>query len=216
MTTKALDLVTMGRALSELSATYLGNCQWRGINDEQREFLTWYAAHRDEIAKLSGLEALASENYAALNSFLQARGFDPMLQPFDGVGVVSILDMLVEWLTPGTLATITRYQEYTRQYPAFEISPFAVKVYDVMGYDQPLACLDTKSGHKLWLMMWPEPTSGIQLANTAKRVLTTQRNASYSYTAGIKVPMLEIDVTPDLSWILDLETGVPAIVVTKY
>jgi hypothetical protein len=60
MTSKALDLVTMGHALSELSATYFGDCQWAGINNDQLAFLDWYTSHRDELAKLSGLEALAS------------------------------------------------------------------------------------------------------------------------------------------------------------
>ena len=67
----------MGHALTELCNAYLGDAESEDINAEQQEFLAWYTAHRDEIRKLSDLEALASTDFAALNAFLTGRGLEP-------------------------------------------------------------------------------------------------------------------------------------------
>jgi hypothetical protein len=215
MTTKALDLVTMGHALSELSATYLGDCQWQSVNDEQWAFLEWYRAHRDEIGKLSGLEALASTDYAVLNSFLKARGFVPQFRPFDGVGVASILDMLVEWLSKGTPTTVRRYDRSLGEhggyvtYPAFRIMAGGVDILDVAGFDQPLVRLRTTTGHSLWLMKADEPATGIELAYMAQKLLATHHSPNPYWTVGVKVPMVEMDVRPDLSWMLGANTVSP-------
>jgi hypothetical protein len=212
MSSKALDFVTIGHALSELSATYLGDCRWEGVNDDQRTFLAWYMVHRDEIVKLDGLEALASTDFTVLNSFLETRGFEPQFQQFDGVGVVSILDMLIEWLTEGTLTEITRYDPSIGEYgevvshPAFQIKANGVEVFEVADFGQPLVHLHTVTGHGLWLMAASEPVSGIKLALMAQRLLVTRRSHSTCWTAGVKVPMLEMDIQPDLSWMIGANT----------
>lgn len=195
----------MGHALTELCNAFLGDSEWTGINDQQQEFLTWYAAHRDEITKLSDLEALASTDFAALNTFLTAHGFTPMFQPFDpidGIGVAAILDMLVEWVREGTPTTITRYRPEYTTYPAFEITADGVDVYNAAGYQHPLLRLHTKTGHHLWLMKADEPASGLHLNAQAQLLTRTQLNASPQWTVGVKVPMLEMDLEPDLSWML--------------
>jgi hypothetical protein len=212
MTTKALDLVTMGHALSELSATYFGDCQWRPTNDDQRQFLASYLEHRDEIAKLSGLEALASTDFTALNSFLSTRGFEPQFQQFDGVGVVSILDMMVEWLSKGATTTVTGYDRtigrfgHTSNFPAFRINASGVDIFNVVGFEHLLVRLRTVTGHSLWLMKADEPASGIELALTAQRLLTARRTINPYWVVGVKVPMLEINVQPDLAWMIGMNT----------
>jgi len=214
MTSQALDLVTMGHALSELSATYLGDCQWQVTSGEQRQqqqgFLAWYMAHRDEIGKLSNLEALASTDYTKLNAFLVARGFDPLFDPFPGVGVASVLDMLVNWLHKGTLTTIERYDTATRRpaiYPAFVLPAAGVELFDVMGFNQPLGRLLTKTGESLWLMKADEPSSGIVLANLAHEILSADRKLTSEWTVGAAVPMLEMSLEPDISWMVGMETS---------
>lgn len=211
MTSKVLDLTTMGHALTELQNVFLGESKWNGINDQQAEFLAWYATHRDEITKLSDLEALASTDYAVLNSFLVTRGFDPMFEPFTGIGVAAILDMLVEWIHEGTLTTISRYEhaggiDYLNlqsavDYPAFKIAPSGVDIYDAAGYEHPLIRLHTKTGHSLWLMKAGEPASGLELNNAAESLTHAPLALTYRWT-GVIVPMLEMDVEPDLSWML--------------
>ena len=209
MATQALDLVTMGRALEELR-THLGDCQWQAIGGEQQTFLTWYLTHQDEISKLSDLKALASTDYSTLNSFLVANGFEALFEEFDGVGVVSILDMLVEWLSRGTPTTIERYNLTGRHvHPAFRIKADGADVFDVAGFHEPLIRLHTTGGASLWLMQAPEPTTELELALTAQEILAAGRSASLQWTVGVTVPMLEIDVRPDLSWMLGAYTVSP-------
>jgi hypothetical protein len=211
VTTLALDLVTMGHALRELEETHLGSCTWASHGLEQAEFVTWYATHRDELAKLSGLEALASPNYIVLNSFLQARGFPALLEHFDGLGVVSILDMLVEWLQKADVTEIQGYDSklgYTT-HPAFQIGASGVDVYVIAGRSEPLVSLSTKSGHKLWLTMARQPGTDLDLVFTAQGLLTARKAPHPHWTVGVTVPMLEMEVEPDISWMAGLDTISP-------
>ncbi len=228
MTSQALDLTTMGHALNELCNAFLGDSEWEGINERQQEFLSWYTAHRDEITKLSNLEALASTDFEELNNFLIARGFDPMFSPFEGIGVASILDMLVEWVIKGELTTISRYEEVLTpglstarihagptdgsvgyltlqkavDYPAFKITADNVDIYDE-SFVEPLVRLRTKTGASLWLMKSGEPASGLELNRVARQLLAeTALRPDPQWTAGVIVPMLEMDITPNLSWMI--------------
>jgi hypothetical protein len=207
MTSKVLDLTTMGHALNELCNAFLGDCEWISSNDQQLEFLSWYAEHRDEIVKLSDLEALASTDFVELNKFLVAHGFDAMFDPFTGIGVAAILDMLIEWTVKGMPTTITRR---TVDYPAFGLAADDVDIYDE-ALAEPLVRLHTKTGHSLWLMKSSEPASGLELNRQAQQLLTeTALRPSY-YWNGVTVPMLEMDMSPDISWML----GITAISPTR-
>lgn len=215
MATQALDLVTMTYALDELSDKRLGDCQWAARNSLQDYFLWWHNCHRKEIRELNGLEALASLSHGKLNAFLSERGFEPQFQPFDGVGVASVLDMLVNWLKEGKTASFFRYEPTHgdgggyASYPAFHIPGEASAVYGADGFCQPLARLLTRSGHSLWLMKSSCPSSEMAIAETALKMLRAGHDPMPHLTAGVIVPMLEIEVRPDLSWMLGLSTESP-------
>lgn len=224
MTSKVLDLATVAHALNELCNTFFGEGEWAGFTAEQREFLTWYAAHRDEISKLDDLEALASTEYAELNQFLTTHGFEPMFQPFAGIGVASILDMLIEWIAEGSVTQVRRPLPSTtppsttkdiygrliptepilrwEEYPGFRLGSDTAEVYDAAGYKNPLVRLHTKTGHSLWLMKADEPASGLELNRLAQQLLTAQLTPSREWTVGATMPMLEMDVKADLSWMI--------------
>lgn len=203
MTSKALDLPTIGHAMNKIDDDFLGGeCLWSGTNDQQREFLLWYVKHQEEIYKLSNLGALASTDFAELNKFLRDCDFTPKFEPFKGIGVASVLDMLVQWAVECYPTTISRSGDI---YPAFEISPDGADVYEVKGYSHPLVRLHTKTGHGLWLMKSYEPFSGMKLVFQAQRLIETKIPTRKS-VRGVKVPMLEMDLSSDLSW-LDGNTG---------
>lgn len=220
MTSKVLDLTTIGHAFNELCAAFLDDAKWYACNGEQQEFRMWYLDHRDEISKLDSLEALASTDFAELNKFLESRGFDPMFGPFAGIGVASILDMLVQWAQKGECSTITRFEpdnssrdiygrpivtETTVDYPAFRISSEGADIYDVAGYWEPLVRLSTKTGHYLWLMKADEPKSGLELNRQAQLLARTERRLSRGWTIGAIVPMLDMNVRADLSWMIGMK-----------
>jgi len=201
MTSKALDLATIGRALNELRGP-LGDWKWRGLNGEQQEFLSWYASREEQIEKLTDLQALASRDYAQLNTFLQAHGFGAAFEPFDGIGVASILDMLVQWAIEGEPTTIERVSAPFGPYPAFQIRSGAVDVYGAPGYKDPVLRLRTKTGHSLWLMKSDLPESGLALNRVAQQLLEAGLTPNRRWTVGVVVPMLEMDIAADLSWLL--------------
>lgn len=237
MTSKVLDLTTVGHAFNELCHVHLGDCDWKGINAQQEEFLSWYAVHCEEIAKLGDLEALASTDFVELNKFLEIRGFRPMFDPFNGIGVTAVLDMLVEWAAKGYPTTLRRKETgallpvsgaswearmaaRTKQrtepnwveYPAFRLSADSVDVYDAVLSENPFACfrdplirLHTKTGHSLWLMRADEPSSGLQLNRIAQQLLNNAvLRPSVEWIVGVVVPMLEMNIDADLSWMLGM------------
>jgi hypothetical protein len=201
--TTVLDLTTMGHALNELSSVYGGITKWQGATSQQEEFLVWYLEHSEAIAKLGGLKALAAMDHEVLNKFLTDNGFDPMFEPITGVGVASILDMLVEWAVQASKTEFTVYdfENYTHtDYSAFEIPGGGVEFFHVEGRQHPLACLHTKTGGKLWLIKSNAPASGLDLALDAQyAILAASRRRCYDYQ-GVVVPTIEIDTKPDLNW----------------
>lgn len=210
MATKVLDLTTIAHALSELERAYLGDCSWYPLNDAQREFLDWYQANRAEIDQLDSLEALASEDHEVLNQFLVEHGFEPKFGPLGGIGVASILDMLVNWLVRGTATSISRYDYGTGKfthYPAFQVPASSVEIYDAAGCADPFVRLRTTTGHSLWLMKSDEPESGLELNRVGQRLLNrTELRQSRHWTVGAIIPMLEINTEADMDWMLGTKT----------
>lgn len=213
MTSRVLDLATIAHALNALRGTAIGDAKWIEINDQQRVFLAWFEEHRDEVDTLSDVKALASKSFAELNRFLTDNRFDPMFDEFDGIGVVSILDMLMEWVSEGRATRILRMEAdggkdfYGRKIPKEVAYPaFAVRDADVYeaGYEHPLVRLRTKTGHSLWLMKAGEPPSGLTLNTAANLVLQAKRTHHYGWDGAI-VPMLEMDTDGDIDWLLGMQ-----------
>lgn len=205
MASKAIDFTTIAHALGEIGGV-TGVTRWLPATEAQAKFLMWFGKHHDEIAKLTNITAKASPDYMVLNEYLTEKGFDIKLDPFDGIGVVSILDMLVEWLVKGKLTTIENWDEDTT-YPAFEISADGVELYMVEGH--VLARLLTKSGQDLWLTKWREPDSELDLALTAQHLMDAPRHRLTGRWQGVQVPMLEMDISPDLSWLPGIHSSPP-------
>lgn len=231
MTSQALDLTTIGHALTVLRDTYLGESEWQGMSADQQGFLDWYEDNRAEIATLDDLESLASRSAEDLNRFLADRGFDPMFESPIDIGVVSVLDMLMHWLAEGSVTTITRNRREVvpegtnifgqsrssvktvvdASWPAFRLGSDVAAVFDLPGlHGGPLVRLATKTGHHLWLITSPEPVNGIELAGWASQFSACIRYPSRLWTAGAVVPMLDMDVKPDLSWLLGLTAATDA------
>ncbi|MBB3752661.1 hypothetical protein FHT44_005173 [Mycolicibacterium sp. BK634] len=214
MTSKVLDLATVAHALIELRDAFLSYGKWEGINEQQQEFLNWYDLNHAEIKQLDSLEALASTSHVELNRFLTDHGFDEMFDQFDGIGVASILDILMEWASEGRVTEIIRTEPLAGKnfygqkipkdvsYPAFQVD---ADIYEV-GYEHPLVRLRTKTGHSLWLMKADEPPSGLALNISAQALLHADRSKEPSWT-GVVVPMLEIDTDGDVEWLLGMNDG---------
>lgn len=220
MATRALDVVTILYALDTLD-TELQTTVWNPKNPAQIDLFEWLGTFKEKLARITGLDAKASRFYEELNAFLAQRGFSPMIDPFnpnDGLGVVSILDKLVRWLNgPGEISEIsTRSGEM----PGFELPRTGVNVYEVSGYPGSyLLELLTQSDDTLWLFVHNDTSrEGLDMVKLSMDVMRKPRKTPMSRDlygfgrgesptfAGAKVPMIEFDIKPDLSWLLGADT----------
>ncbi len=224
MTTRALDVVTIGHAFSVLDGV-LKTTGWRPKNPQQEWFFEWYGKNREKIARIKGLEALASQYYEKLNEFLVAHKFDPMVEPFDpdlGLGVVSILDKLVQWRNgPGALVDIRGTSG--AMLPGFELPRNGVNIFEVAGYPGSyLLELLTQSDDTLWLFVHGDTSlDGLDLVRLSLDVMSQSRktpmstgfharSSGYPTFAGAQIPMLDFNIKPKLDWLLDADTHTAA------
>ena len=182
MATRALDAMTILSALEaldhELQAT-----RWKPQNPTQRELFAWLSTYKEQLARITGLEAKASRFYEELNAFLANRGFRLSIAPFDStreLGVVSVLDKLVRWRNgPGTLSDIA-----TRRgtMPGFELPDDGVNIYEVEGYPGSyLLELLTQSDDRLWLFMHEDTgVEGLDLVKLSLDVMQRPRKIPMS------------------------------------
>ncbi len=216
MATRALDVITIMHALEVLSKE-IGAQTWGAMNVKQQKLFEWYYQLKHNLDQISGLQAKASRFYNELNEFLVSNGFDPMVDPFDpnlGVGVVSILDKLVNWLNgPGELVTINT-NAGTK--PGFELPPSGVEVFEVLGMEGLLIKLLTKSSDNLWIYTNPDKNIfGLDMVSMALDVMSRPRTApiskglygpDYPTYGPVQVPMIDFNIKPDLEWLLGAAT----------
>jgi len=205
MATRALDVTTIMKCLRELEESFLGqNREWKTENEGQQRIFAWYSRFKDLLPKVRGLKAKASRKYDELNDFLTAEGFEPMFDPFEGIGVASILDKLINW-AGGTATLCEIYGRDQKTYPGFELPPDGVNIYQVsQGF---LAELKTKSDDTLWLLL---PKSGstlsdLDMVQMAFDVMTENRRIAHM-REGVQIPKLDFYVKPDLGFLLNAST----------
>ncbi len=219
MATRALDVLTILHALHVLDGE-LKTTGWNTKNPQQVKIFAWLEEHRELLAEVTGLDAKASRFWEELNQFLTDHKFDPMVQPFDpdlGIGVVSILDKLVKWLNgPGAKVQINTAQG---ERPGFELPASGVNIHEVAGYPGSyLLELLTKSDDTLWLFIHGDTSLyGLDMVELSMDVMSRTRkipmsksmfssNRQYQTFAGAQVPMLDFDIKPDISWLLNADT----------
>jgi hypothetical protein len=204
MSTQALDTTTILHALATLEGEFLGTqCVWEPVNGGQTKIFGWLTACKDQLKRVAGLKSKASTDYRVLNAFLAEERFSIRLNPFEGIGVVSILDKLVEWLDGAAALTEIRGAN-GQTFPGFEIEANGAHVYRVVGQPGPLVEMKTKSADTLWLYLPDENISiydGIDLVRMIAGVMASPRSTHDRY-AGVRVPKIDFDITPDISFLI--------------
>jgi hypothetical protein len=205
MATHALDVVTILHALNTLEEEFLGpDRQWGAHNELQQKLLALYARY-GALAKVHGLKAKASTDWQVLNKFLVDERFDPEFGPFDGIGVASILDKLVNWLEGK--ATLCLINAHNQEYPGFELEPFGAAVYLPSEFPGSLAMIKTRSEDTLWLYL-PHPTVNLNHLDMVQMALDIHLGFKRvdEHYAGVQIPKVDFSVKPDLSFLLGTDT----------
>ena len=206
MNTQAIDVITIMHALQALEDKFLGKDRsWIAYGPEQTIVFELYRRLKNDVRALQHLKSKASTDWNVLNNYLDENGFDKMFAgPLNGIGAVSILDMLVEWLKQGTLCNI--YAQDYKEHEGFEIEENNRRIYKMQ--DQTtIAELLTKSGDSLWLTM-PDslPTGSLDMIRIAFSAMRKGMLQSYSKFTAVQVPEISIDLKPDISFLTCAET----------
>lgn len=200
--TMAVDAVTIMRALWELEKQFLGKGRLWSTTDDPAQilFFTLYQKHVDELESLKNLVARASIDWTELNDFLRINGFDPMFdRPLDGIGAVSIIDMLIEWLHQAQLCTINGRDGV--DHVGFEISTSGRRVFKTP-QGVLLVELLTKSGDSLWLAhdaQLSTPSDLFELMSYPFLIDPLLIDVSSKF-AGVQVPEFGFDIKPDIGF----------------
>lgn len=150
-----------------------------------------------------------------LNKILKEEGFDIQLEDFGPgeFGVVSILDVLVEWLTKGEEDEVFFGNV---AYPAVRMNCFGevdgeytqlVEVLHSSVHPEPIGMIHTKTGDRVYMSVAgvDSPPEGFELYDNIKRVRAGIMHICDRWD-GMLFPMVDLDDRPDISWLSGMNT----------
>lgn len=192
------------------------NRKWNPGNAIQGKFLDEFFSKRNELAGFSKeeLRSWASRIAAELNKILAEEGFNIRLQDFlpEEFGVVSILDVLVEWLKEGEKSQLrvngADYSAVTMK-PMAEIAGELKHVYEVFipsGYAEPVAMLYTKSGDRVYMTVADGPAKGFELIAKIDQIRKCLDGGRYWHCDWLQFPTIDLNQKVDISWLIGMRT----------
>jgi hypothetical protein len=201
MSTKAIDIVTVFYALHTLDIPGWIPPAWENkfLLGQHGFLLELYQETRDWLNKLEGLKARMSASKNELNSFLVENGFDEVFTE-DGMGIVSILDMLVEWIKKADVIQLIGHN--SQKYTAFLANDY--EVFRVEGH-RDVVQLKTRSGDLLWLTMI-DPFDEMELLHVALDTINSPHEHDYTVSSVI-IPNVEFDIKPNLDFLVGSGIG---------
>ena len=191
------------------------NRVWQAINDLQKKFLTEHFIHRDKLGNFrpEELRSWISESADELNKILTEEGFDIQLSEFPSgqFGVLSILDVLVDWLVEGRQIEIfsggkkyagveMKRGELTEDGPKLIFEAFRVSE-----HSHPIACVHTKSGDRVFMTIAGKEVEGFDLVDAIDEIRKLQ--FEIDYFEKLEFPMIDYCQTIDISWLLGMTTN---------
>lgn len=190
--------------------------QWHAVNASQKEFLSKFFVKRKELAKFSEKELRSWVSWVAaeLNEILAKEGFNIRLEDFepDEFGVVSILDVLVEWMQEGSKDALSFGGI---NYPVVRMESHATidherkplfEAYIAKTHKYPVAVLLTKSGDLLYMTTaGPNSLKDFTLAPYIDKIRNSLSPSGMRYD-WLKFPMIDLDQEADISWLKGMQT----------
>ena len=183
------------------------------INDAQKNFIARYMQDKTILKafKDDELRTWVSRDADELNRILKKEGFGIQLQPFlpQEFGVVSILDVMLEWLHEGKISSIASVQKNNevKHYDAFELKK-GFYVYQT-AYNYPLVMIETKGSEgslgkdRVWLTVADEALGEGKLWEKILTLRMLERKKNDEYTHAV-IPMIDYDQHFRLDWLLNM------------
>jgi len=191
--------------------------RWTASNSEQVSFLHNYLMRTTNLSAFSPNELRSWIDIDAdhLNDILTKEGFNIHLDDFgeDGFGVVSVLEILIDWITKGAAITIPAAND-DKNYPGvFFGNKTAIKegkevtVFESFGSmitDDPVILIHTKSGDKVFMTIATEEVRDFKLTQAIEAIRGS--NLTLDHCDTVTFPMLDYNKRTDLSWPLGMHT----------
>tara|TARA_Y100000310_G_scaffold271105_1_gene285417 strand:+ start:3481 stop:4386 length:906 start_codon:yes stop_codon:yes gene_type:complete len=186
---------------------------WRpgGPIEKRIEFLQeYFPGCKEDIAELGEkiIKSLASQNHNELNNFLKENGFDPQFRPIgeDELGLVGILDLLVEWVKEGKVVGIIANAQ---RFPAVKMKK-SVDIWRAAGAIEPVVCIDTKQDFKVYMTVCSAPHDSDNVMDIVTFAKDIQDSFPHSEIhpdyEGVVFPMVDVNQVVELPWCCGLET----------
>lgn len=190
---------------------------WRAINKSQDEFLAKFFSKRNELVAFSEneLKSWASLIASELNAILEKEGFNIKLDDFEEgeFGVVSILDILVEWLKEGMK---TRVLLDDKEYPAVRLDRVAeinnvptklFSAFELAKYPFPIASVATKSRDKVWMTIADNALESLELISRIENLRTLiNKHPTKTNFGHLIFPMIDLNQKVDIGWLKGMQT----------
>lgn len=177
--------------------------------EERMKFLQdYFPGCKEDIVELGEeiIKSLASDDYNELNKFLIKNGFVGRFTPLEDeeLGLVGILDLLVEWMERGEVAEIITDGQ---SYPAVRMKK-GVGIWRLAGALEPVVCITTKQGYDVYMTICECPSGGVmEMVSLAKEL---QDSIPYSELHPdfdrVRFPMVSINQFVTLPWLEGIET----------
>lgn len=187
-----------------------GMGQLTSMNKDQRLLTTSYFSKHPELALFSDseLRSWASHDDRELNAILEKEKFNIRLKKFlpGEFGVVSILDVLVNWRHIGTKTHIKA--ENGLVYPAVTLDTGVTCCFDVDSSSSNLIKIETNTSDVVWIATNAQPLEGFALLERIKALKDGMSNVELPCPAcRVQFPMIDINQEVDIKWLLGMRFG---------
>ncbi len=220
-----LDLAGLAKALYQ-ATTHVGAAPdaWRADSGASRamqeELLGRLPQLLRDIEKIPELRAWARRTAQEINAILKGEGFEIQLEPWpdaDGsFGVVSFLDVTVEWPQPGERTEITVAREgQPRNYPAFLLAKGVVDYLDV-GEAKPLLGIPARSDDRVYLHQTLDAPSGLGLYDRVAALRKGRTSSGrFAHFGAATIPQVKLCQQADISWVKSMRIPHPLLLIVQ-
>lgn len=200
-------LTALSKVVEYLKANHSSvSGQWITSTDKQKEFLDKFLSKTEESNSVKDIQTKASQQVEVLNSFLEENGFSIRLDPFADprdFGVVSIMNVLVNWLTEGQSTTLSVAD---KEYPAVYLTDDdGVAFYTSDTHKYPVVKISTKENDFVCMTIADKQYTAEELLDKVTSLKSMQ--PSYDYDR-ITFPKISLDREEDISWLLGMSQSV--------
>lgn len=198
----------MTAAFVHAEAQILGRGRtWNATNvDQERLVGDVFPITYAEVDKIPETETIVDWSEVPINGFLERRGVDIRLDVLgpDTFGFAAFMKISVEWELPGDWCTVKVGKTH---YHAAHLSTSdgTVSFSSSPRHDQPVAALRTKTGDVVYITKFDEDLNPFDLIERAQEIVDTRVTRVGGF-GGVVFPATDMDVRPDLEWMLNMWT----------